>query len=402
MIKRSIGNTIEDISRHFRVVLLTGMRQVGKTTVLRDLCGDSRTYVTLDNLADLQLAKTDPVLFFQTYKTPILIDEIQYAPELFRQIKMIVDNSDEKGLVWMTGSQQFEMMRNVQESLAGRAVVLDLLGLSLRELYGKSDNSEPFVPSMDCLSSGPAKGLDETFQRIWQGFYPEAALMDSRYWNTFYSSYVRTYIERDVRDQLKIVDQLSFYQFMKVIASRTGQEINLAGIAKDCGISANTAKSWLSVLEASGIVYMLPSYSNNITKRVTKHPKLYFLDTGLCAYLTDWTSPKTLSSGAMRGAIFETFVLGEILKSYYNNGRECQIYYYRDSDGAEIDFVISVDGMLHPIEVKVAATPSPDMVRHFKVLESQKQNVGTGAIVCLTDRKRPLSDKVVAMSVWEI
>jgi len=402
MKKRSISNEIIDLSAHFKTLLITGMRQVGKTTLLRDLCGDSRTYVTLDNMADLQLAKTDPVLFFQTYRPPVLVDEIQYAPELFREVKRIVDNSQEKGLVWMTGSQQFDMMRNVSESLAGRVAIVNLMGFSMHETDECPQLSKPFVPDISPRDYAEARGIDETFRRIWMGGFPEAVVNGERYWEMFYSSYVKTYIDRDVRDQLKVVDQLSFYQFMKTIASRTGQELNLTDVARECGISPNTAKAWVSVLVASGIVYILHPYSNNIAKRVSKHPKIYFLDTGLCAYLTGWTSANTLCNGAMRGAIFETFVLCEILKSYANSARECHIYYYRDSDGAEIDFVLSVDSALHPVEVKVSSQPNLSMTRHFKVLEQYGQPIGTGAVVCLTDRPRPLSEDIVALSVWNI
>lgn len=402
MKSRTISATIKDLSSHFRVILLTGMRQVGKTTVLKSLCSDDRLYVTLDNPQDLQLAKEEPALFFQTYKPPVLIDEIQYAPELFPVIKQIVDSSNEKGLIWLTGSQQFRLMNDITESLAGRVVICNLMGFSLHEIFAESEKSVPFIPSLSIKKNSSRKDLSETFKIIWQGSFPESVELGEKYWKNFYSSYIKTYLDRDVRDLLKVENLLDFHKFIKVIAARTGQELNMADISKDCGVSPNTVKSWLSVLESSGIIFFLQPYSKNITKRITKRPKLYFMDTGLCCYLTEWTSPETLASGAMRGAIFETFVVSEILKSYVHSGEEVNLYYYRDNNGSEIDLIISRDGILYPIEIKVSANPDKSMAKHFSVLAESKEKIGTGAVICLTDAPRPLEENLMSLSVWDI
>lgn len=399
---RTIEPVLKDLSQRFRVLLLTGMRQVGKTTVLKKLCEQDRTYVTLDNNADLQLARTEPQLFFQTYKPPVLIDEIQYAPELFPVIKEIVDTNPTKGLIWLTGSQQFHLMKNIQESLAGRVVICNLMGFSLAEQKDRAFFHKPFIPSMETSFSPLRKDFLETFKIIWQGSFPESVKLGDKYWQNYYSSYVKTYLDRDVRDLITVRNQLQFHSFLKIIASRTAQELNMADIAKECGMSLNTVKSWLSVLESSGIIYFLQPYSTNISKRVTKRPKIYFLDTGLCSYLTDWSSSKTLASGAMRGAIFETFVVGEILKSYLHNGLGPQLYYYRDNNGKEIDLIISQDNTLYPVEIKMSANPTLAMTKNFSVLQETGFSQGTGALICLTDRPRPLAKNVISLSLWDM
>lgn len=400
--RRTIEPMLQDLSQHFRVLLLTGMRQVGKTTVLKGLCEQDRSYVTLDNQADLQLARSEPRLFFQTYKPPVLIDEIQYAPELFPVIKEIVDTRQERGLIWLAGSQQFHLVRNIQESLAGRVVICNLMGFSLAEQCDRALSSIPFIPRLETPAAPVRRDLGETFKIIWQGSFPEGVQLGEKYWKNYYSSYVKTYLDRDVRDLITVRDQLQFHTFLKIIASRTGQELNMADIARDCGIAQNTAKAWLSVLESSGIIFLLPPFSANISKRVTKRPKLYFLDTGLCSFLTDWLSSESLASGAMRGAIFETFVVAEILKSYLHNGIEPQLYYYRDNNGREIDLIISQDNILYPVEIKVTASPNLAMTKNFTVLQQTKQPRGTGALICLTDKPRPLSQDIIALSLWDI
>lgn len=401
-LRRTLEQSILDYSSHFKVLLLTGMRQVGKTTLLKELCRDGRSYVTLDNPSDLKLAKTEPVLFFQTYRPPVLIDEIQYAPELFPVIKQLADASPAKGQIWLTGSQQFQLMQGISESLAGRVAICSLMGFSLHELEGGAGESVPFVPSLPRSSVLAHRDLAETFRHIWQGSFPEAVELGPKYWEMFYSSYTKTYLERDVQSLLAVSDRLAFHTFLRAAAARTAQELNITDMAKDCGISPNTAKSWLSVLQSSGLVYLLQPFSTNISKRVTKRPKMYFMDTGLCAYLTEWTSPATLAGGAMRGAVFETFAVSEIIKSYVHNGQEPSLYYYRDNKGAEVDLVLSRDGTLFPIEIKVSASPDVSMAKHFKVLEQSGMKMGTGAILCLTDRIRPLSENLLAMSIWDI
>lgn len=399
---RTLREAIENSSKSFKVILICGMRQIGKTTFLKNICGKDRTYVTLDNPNDLLMAKQEPQFFFQTYKPPVLIDEIQYAPEIFPYIKMIVDESKDKGLIWMTGSQQFLLMKGVTESLAGRLAIFDMLGFSLYEQQGISGKQKPFLPSPDVKPNLEKQDLKETFRTIWKGSFPQISLEDDNQWSVFYSSYLRTYLERDVRQLLKIGDQMSFLKFLKVVAARTGQELNIADIARNVDIAPNTAKSWLSILEASGVIYLLQPYFNNISKRVTKRPKLYFTDTGLCAYLTEWNSSETLEAGAMSGAFFETFTIMEILKSYTHNGIQPVFYYYRDNSGCEIDLLISLNGTLYPIEIKKTSNPSKEMIKNFKVIEKTGQKPGYGSLICLTDKARPLNENANAISLWDI
>jgi predicted AAA+ superfamily ATPase len=397
---RTIENSVEKVNKNFKALLLTGMRQVGKTTLLRDRAKNSRTYLTLDDTRILQLAKEDPYLFFQTYRPPLLIDEIQYAPELFSYIKMLVDSTSEPGQVWMTGSQQFLLMQGVSESLAGRLAVMELMGFSIYEREGKGELQNPFLPAPSSTNILQRKSLQETYEIIWKGSFPEMSLKENETWSLFYSSYIKTYIERDVRQLSNIGNELVFYNFLKTIAARTAQELNLSDIAATLGIALNTVKSWLSILQASGVIYLLQPYEN-VNKRIVKRPKIYFLDTGLCAYLTDWNTPETLSSGALNGAIFETFVVSEILKSYKHNGQEPSFYYYRDSNKVEIDLIIRQNGILHPVEIKRTANPDKKMIKNFNVLANLGK-VGYGSLICLTDTVLPLTQHVNALSVWDI
>lgn len=399
---RTIESLIKKTDSNFKALLLTGMRQVGKTTVLRDLASEDRTYITLDDVLSLNLAKEDAYLFFQTNKLPLLIDEIQYAPELFPHIKVLVDNTTKTGQVWLTGSQQFLLMKDVSESLAGRLAVLELLGFSIYEQEGKGAEQRPFLPSSTPASILKRKSLAETYHTIWKGSFPEVTLWDDSLWSLFYSSFVKTYIERDVRQLLNVGNELRFYNFLKVVAARTGQELNMTDIANSLDISLNTVKSWLSVLQASGVIFLLSPFYENITKRIVKRPKLYFLDTGLCAYLTDWNTPESLSSGAMNGAFFETFVISEILKSYKHNGLQPSLYYYRDSNKVEIDLLIVENGIFYPIEIKRTASPNKQMIKNFSVLESLGKQTGYGSLICLTGQILPLTRNANAISVWDI
>jgi len=399
---RTIETLIKKANDNFKVLLLIGMRQVGKTTILKNIADTERTYITLDDVLSLNMAKEDAYLFFQTNKLPILIDEIQYAPELFSHIKMLVDASSQFGQVWLTGSQQFLLMKGVSESLAGRLAVLELMGFSIYEQEGKGNLQKAFLPSVTPTSLLPRKSLAETYQTIWKGSFPEITLKDNDMWSLFYSSFVKTYIERDVRQLLNVGNELAFYNFLKVVAARTGQELNMSDMANSLDISLNTVKSWLSVLQTSGVIYLLQPFYENITKRIVKRPKLYFTDTGLCSYLTDWNTPETLSSGAMNGAIFETFVVAEILKSYKHNGLSPSFYYYRDNNKVEIDLLIVENGVFHPIEIKRTASPNKDMIKNFSVLETLGKKTGYGSLICMTDKVLPLTHNANAISVWDI
>ena len=358
-IKRTLEKNIKILSEQFKVLLILGARQVGKSTLLKH-CDSKRTYVTLDDLKVRELAINEPELFFERYSAPLIIDEIQYAPNLLSYLKIIVDNSQEKGQYWLTGSQQFHMMKNVTESLAGRVGIIDLKGFSLKEI----DDLEqiPFIPTNDFIkqmrNTSKNHNLSDIYYNIWKGSYPEVHTNKKIDWENFYKSYLRTYIERDIRDLNAVKNEMNFLKFLKVLASRTAQLLNYSDIASEIGISIPTAKSWVSILVSSNIIYLLQPYYSNINKRIIKTPKIYFLDTGLCSYLTDWDNPRVLESGAMSGAIFETFVVSEIIKSYEHNIKTANIYYYRDKDKKEIDLIIEKNGKIYPIEIKKTANPN--------------------------------------------
>lgn len=401
--QRTVEDYIRNSAKHFPVLLVTGARQVGKTTILKHLSKKERAYVTLDDPLVLSLAREEPALFLQRFPTPVLIDEIQYAPELLPYIKMEADRNKKPGMFWLTGSQQFHLMKGVSESLAGRVGVVHLLGLSRRELIGKSLDSNPFLPTSDEIlnrtESGGKLSLKELYRLIWRGAFPAIALNDAVDRDLFFSSYVQTYLQRDIRDLAHVGDEMSFMRFLRAVAARTGQMLNLSELARDADVATNTSKNWLSILQASGIVYLLEPYHTNVTKRLVKTPKLYFLDTGLCAYLTEWSSPETLEAGAMSGAILETWILGELLKGYWHNGRRAPFYYYRDKDRKEIDLLIVQDGIIYPMEFKKTASPGKNDIRHFHVLEKLKLPVGTGGMICLTEQFLPLTPSAFSIPV---
>jgi predicted AAA+ superfamily ATPase len=389
------------MSGKFKILLVNGPRQIGKTTALKNTQDGKRKYVSLDNPQDLQKAKNDPRGFLDTYAPPCTIDEIQYAPELFPYIKMIADNTDKRALFWMTGSQQYNLMQDVTESLAGRVVLIDMQGFSIYEREGKGELQKPFLPSPKPACVLKRRNSAATFKILWQGAFPDVANANSEHWEAFYDSYIRTYIERDVRQIINIGNEVKFITFLKVAAARTGQELNLADIARSVDIDPKTADKWLSVLKTSGLVYLLQPYFRNITKRLTKHPKLYFMDTGFAAYLAGWTTPKSLETGASSGAFFETFVITEILKSYYHNGKNPQLCFYRDSDRNEIDLLIYQNGKYYPIEIKKHGTPGTGDTRAIRIF-AKNEPVGHGNVICLVPEIQPLSPSITAISVWDI
>jgi predicted AAA+ superfamily ATPase len=400
-IPRTVEQPILKTSGRFPVLLVTGARQVGKTTLLRHLCEQERKYVTLDDPMVLNLARQDPALFMQRFPAPVLIDEIQYAPELLPYIKMAVDNNRAPGRFWLTGSQQFHVMKNVSESLAGRVGILDLLGLSRQESIGQGKSQKPVLPGLELFQGITASSLSlqELYTVIWRGSFPTMALDGDMERDVFLRSYVQTYLQRDVRDLTQVGDEMAFLRFLRAAAARTGRLLNMAEMARDADVVPNTAKKWLSILQASGLVHLLEPYYNNVTKRLVKSPKLYFLDTGLAAYLTEWSSPETLEAGAMSGAILETWILGELLKSWQHNGLHAPFYYYRDTDGKEIDLLIVQDGTLYPLEFKKTASPDKSAVRHFSVLKKLGLPVGMGAVVCLAGQALPLTEKAWSVPV---
>ncbi len=393
-------------SRQFPVVLLTGARQVGKTTLLRHLSTEERTYVTLDDPLIRELAKTDPALFMQRFPPPVLIDEVQYAVELLPHIKMAADRAGQPGLFWLTGSQQFHVMAGVSESLAGRVAVLHLLGLSRRELLGQAQEARPFLPTPEEIERRVGLGgqltLKELYRLIWRGSLPAIALNETVERDLFYGSYVQTYLQRDLRDLARVGDEMAFVRFLRAAAARTGQLLNLADLARDADVSPHTARSWLSILQTAEIVYLLEPYHTAVTKRLVKSPKLYFLDTGLASYLTEWSSPETLEAGAMSGPMLETWMVAELLKSYWHTGRRPPFYYYRDKDRREIDLLVVQDGMAYPLELKKTASPGRDDVRHFGALENLGLPLGPGGLICLVEQSLPLTATVRSIPAWAI
>ena len=401
MIPRTLSATILNVSNHFPVLMVTGPRQVGKTTLLEMCSAGERAYVTLDDLEMRRLAQQDPALFLQTWPAPVTIDEVQYAPQLFSAIKMAVDRDARNGLYWLTGSQKFELMSGLTESLAGRVAIVDLLGLSQAEQQGRALQSRPFVPTPDWIgqarNAAKPLSLQALYEKIWLGAYPRLVAQGPQSRDVFYRSYVQTYIQRDVQDLLKVSDPMSFHRFLSVVAARTGQLLNYANMANELDIDNKTVKAWLSVLQASGLVYLLQPYHRNLTKRMIKSPKLYFLDTGLAAYLTKWGSPEALEAGSMSGPMLETWAVCEILKSYWHNGKEAPLYFYRDTEQREIDLLIEADDVIYPIEIKKTASPSSQATRQLFAAQNLGKKVGPGAVLCLTARDVPLSDSVTAI-----
>jgi predicted AAA+ superfamily ATPase len=405
MYKRTLAKTILTLNEAFPALLLTGARQIGKTTLLEICADEKRSYVTLDDMDARTLAKTDPALFLQSYSLPLTIDEVQYAPELFSYIKIIIDREKKNGLFWLTGSQKFHLMQGVTESLAGRVAVLDMLGLSSAELDHRGEYSMPFLPTKTWLDHTKRHitkfhNLPMLYQRIWLGSFPRVHENDIALRDIFYRSYVQTYIQRDVKDILNIGSETDFMRFLTAIAARTGQMLNYADLSRDIGIDNKTVKSWISVLETSGLVYLLKPYYSNLSKRLIKTPKLYFLDTGLCAYLTKWPNAESLANGAMAGSILESWMLSEILKSYWHNGLEAYFHYYRDTDQKEVDLLIEQGDTLFPIEFKRSAMPSKTASKHFHTLQRLGKQIGMGGVICLTEKDIPLSADVIAIPAY--
>jgi predicted AAA+ superfamily ATPase len=403
-IDRTIAPSIKRVSKGFPILLLTGMRQIGKTYLLKKIREPGRKYVSLDFPDDRDLAKNHPDLFLQRYKPPILIDEVQYAPELFSYIKIYVDTHEQDGLFWLTGSQKFDLMKGIQESLAGRVAILDMLGFSYREII-QQPKTRPFLPSRAMqrpFSTMKNQTLFDLYRIIWSGSYPRLVEKKKKNREIFYRSYLQTYIERDIRDHQGIDNSVKFYKFIRATATRTGNLLNYADLARDTDIDVRTAKIWLAAPERSGLIKLLYPYYVNVTKRLIKTPKLYFMDTGLCTFLCGMDTPKSLEAGYLSGSILETWAFIEIIKSYWHNGEDPSIYFYRDADQREIDFVIERNMTLYPIEVKKTSAPTPDSAKHFALLEKLKKPLGAGAVLCLRPSPLPLGKSAVALPVWEI
>lgn len=404
-INRSLERVVNELTKQYPAILITGPRQVGKTTMLQKLMeGTDRSYVTLDDLNERALAKSDPDMFFQIHKPPVLIDEVQYAPELFSYIKISVDNNHKAGDFWLIGSQVFKLMKGVRESLAGRVAILNMTTLSQSEIYGGINT--PFQIDINDLNEKmkvrESADTEAIFERIFRGSMP--VIVNGTYSNSniFYNSYLSTYIERDVRELSDSIDALKFVRFMTAVAARCGQMLNVSDIALDADINQVQAKNWLNILETLGIIFYLHPYSNNMLKRLVKTPKLYFYDTGLVCFLTKWSNAKTVESGALNGAILENYVVSEIAKSYYGNGQELYMYYYRDKDSKEIDIVLERDGVLNPIEIKKTANPGSELVKVFHLLDKASVPRGKGAVVCMKQKLSAVDNENLIVPIYLI
>lgn len=418
-IKRHIAPVVERRAKNSKAILLTGSRQVGKSTLFKHLFSGVNQ-VTFDDDLLLMQAMEDVGLFLMNNPAPLMIDEVQKCPSIFNKLKMVLDNTDEHGIYFLTGSQKLQLMEEISESLAGRVSIVELDGLSLREL-NEVDFNRHFVPSKEYLEEREQK-LKKYEADIWEtihrGSFPELYANPEREWIDYFQSYVKTYLERDVNKLIKASNHMTFVKFMTAVAARTGQIVNYATIADQVGVSEITIKEWISILEKSGVVYILKPYTSSVLNRAIKTPKLYFRDTGLCSYLTRWLTPETLKNGAMAGPMFETFVINEILKSYSNEGLDYDfdVFYYNGRDkkkrkvngeleevDGEIDLIIQEGDVLHPIEIKMSTMPKAIMASEFDILDGiPDKKRGMGAIICLLDRKLYLRENLVALPLWYI
>ena len=398
-IKRTLEKNLVEVSKDFRSLLLTGSRQVGKSTLLKHLAEPNRGIISFDNELARNEAIDDPALFFLNHKPPLLLDEVHRVPGLFLSIKSIIDESGgKKNLFWLTGSQKLKLMKNAGDSLAGRVLIAEMYGLSISEKQGIPDR-EPFIPKF----SEPRKALldpNDTLSTIFIGSYPEVQNMSEKGRAAWYESYIKTYFENDISEYIKQSNFQIFRRFLSIIALRTGEELNYTDIASATGVSAVTVQSWISILEAFGILYILQPYYTNKLKSLVKRGKLYFMDTGLCAYLAGLNSINDFRSSNLQGHLVETFAITEIIKSYSNNLVRRGMYFFRDYNGRDIDLLIEDGGKLYPIEVKMNMTPRKDMVKHFQVIPPDER--GMGALVCLYPRKELLKEDVVIVPISEI
>ena len=401
-IKRHIEKVLKQAINEKGALCITGARQVGKSTVLKKMF-NKHTELSLDEGRLLRLALEQPEEFFLQFEPPVFVDEIQYAPQLFPYIKLYIDKTGVKGAFVLSGSQRYEMMTGMTESLAGRINLIDLYGLSTREILG-DDFNDVFLPTRDYLTKRKPKALkyNDIWEMIWRGFFPEI-VENGTDWKRFYSSYIRTYLDRDVSKLGQVGNLMQFEKFMAVIAARTGQLINIADVAKDTGISYPTAEKWFSILVASNIIYILKPYHNNVLKRLIKTPKVYFMDSGLACYLIGWDNPQVLKNGVMAGAMFETFVICEIIKSWANASGvtpSINFFFFRDKDGNEIDLLINQNGTLYPIEIKKHINCGKSDITAFtqldKIMDFKR---GEGCVVCMADDVFPITktDKAVGV-----
>ncbi len=396
-IRRELERKFLRMSEAFKAVMVVGARQVGKSTMLKQLAKDQkRVFVTMDDTQLRQFAQADPKLFLQTYRPPVLIDEVQKAPELFEQIKILCDESEEKGLFWLTGSQSKKLMKKAGDSLAGRLCVLKMYSLSQREILGlypenEIDFSYPAWAERKRLF--PANDVVDTFERIWRGGMPDVQTLDREQMQEYFNSYIETYLMRDAVDDNGISDTEGFRKFLRACAAFSGQLLNYNDLAASAGVSGVTAKEWVKVLQSMGILTLLEPYASNELKRLVKTPKLYFCDTGLCAYLSSWTSRDVLMNGAAAGHYYENHVIGSFVRNAAYGRNKVNLNFYRDKNMKEIDLIVEQDGVLHPLEIKKASAPDRNLIRTFSVLKETERQVGAGGVVCMTDVPLPIDEK---------
>ncbi len=400
-IPRYIENTLNRLIKSFKVVYLGGPRQVGKTTLLLHLAKKRHvTYVSLDDIQLRELAQRDPELFISQYSLPLFIDEVQYAPQLFPVIKTIVDKSEKTGQFWLTGSQRFSLIKNIQETLSGRVGILDLLGFSLGEIKRWKMKKEAFYPER--TFNNHTFTLQDLWKTIFRGSFPVLWQKKDTLLNLFFSSYIQTYLDRDLQNIFGVSKIGQFHTFLRLCAARTGQILNYSELARDAGISVQTAREWISILEQAYLVYLLQPHYNNFSKRIIKSPKLYFLDTGLAAYLTRWFSPETLSNGAMNGAFFETWVVSEIVKSYIFRGQEAPLYYFRDKEGHEIDLLIERSQKIYPIEIKHSLRITNFDLKNIEYFKKRQKNAGLAAIITPSSKEYFIAKSIKIIPAYSL
>lgn len=389
MYNREAESIIRSINKTFKVLMVTGPRQVGKTTLLKKLKPDNMDYVTLDDEVLRKQAKEDPKLFLEEHPAPLLIDEAQYAPELFPYIKINVDNVNDNGRYWITGSQQFHLMKNASESLAGRVGIVNLNSFTYSEII-RNEKKNTFEPSN--LKQAPKININDIFEYIYKGGMPNLYSTDGILKDIYFQSYIDTYISRDVKQIMDIGNVESFKKFIVSVASRVGEQLNYTSLALDAGVTVPTAKSWLSILTSSGLVYLLEPYMSSELKRLTHQPKIVFMDMGLACYLSGWQSAKELQISSSAGHYLESFIVSEILKSYNARGIRPNISYYRDKEKNEIDLIFYKNNKLYPFEIKKTASPNKTMIKNFKILEKTKKEIGIGGVICFYDNLMKLDE----------
>jgi predicted AAA+ superfamily ATPase len=403
-IKRLAEERFLRMSGAFPAVLVCGARQTGKTTMLKHLAEDQhRSYVTLDDLNSRDLAKNDPELFFQTHRPPVIIDEVQYAPELFAQIKLMCDRGCAPGDFWMTGSQRFEMMKGVSESLAGRVGIMEMFSLTRSEIQETSRSSALSV-ELEALkkreSESQPAGICDLFDSIYAGGLPGTLPLDDELRRDYFYSYINTYVMRDVMELGRAYDVISFNRFIRACAANIGTQVNFATLADSAGISQPTAKEWLNLLAGMQIVYFVEPYFNNQLKRLVKAPKLYFFDTGVCAWLSKWPSADTLRESYVSGRYFENYVMNELIKGFYYSSASPNVYYYRDTEKNEIDAVLEGPDSITPLEIKMSANPGAEAVRNFSLLKGLNKKTASGGVVCMAEHVTPLDRNNILIPAW--